>query len=96
MISTVLSDLLSRSRQFTLYGDVANKKHVPDFKLSMKSAQAHEVYAEFKALVAAEHGTSSKIKDGVFGAMMDVALVNDGPVTLIVDSPSDVPSSDSR
>ena len=29
---------------------------------------------------------SEKIKDGVFGAMMDVALVNDGPVTLMLDS----------
>ena len=72
--------------QFTLYGDVANKKHVPDFKLSMKSAEALDVYNEFKALVAVEHGDQTKIKDGLFGAMMDVALVNDGPVTLVVDS----------
>jgi D-tyrosyl-tRNA(Tyr) deacylase len=32
---------------------------------------------------------SDKVKDGVFGAMMDVELINDGPVTLIVDSQKD-------
>ena len=34
------------------------------------------------------HGDAAKVKDGVFGAMMDVQLVNDGPVTLIIESPS--------
>ena len=38
-------------------------------------------------MVASELGAEDKVKDGVFGAMMDVALVNDGPVTLVVDSP---------
>ena len=70
--------------QFTLYGDVANKKHVPDFKRSMKSAPALEAYDAFRAAVAAEHGSEARIKSGVFGAMMDVSLVNDGPVTLVV------------
>ena len=74
--------------QFTLYGEVTNKKHTPDFKKAMKSEQALETYTAFKAAVAAEYGSSEdKIKDGVFGAMMDVQLVNDGPVTLIIDSP---------
>jgi len=73
--------------QFTLYGDVTNKKHVPDYKLSMKSDPALEAYGAFKSAVAAELGDESKVKDGVFGAKMDVELVNDGPVTLVVDSP---------
>ena len=85
---------LCAAPQFTLYGDVANKKHVPDFKLSMKSAPAAQVYDEFKALVAAEYGSSARVKDGVFGAMMDVALVNDGPVTLVIDSPPTCPPTD--
>ena len=72
--------------QFTLYGEVTNKKHVPDFKLSMKSEKALETYTAFKAMVADEHHPD-KVKDGQFGAMMDVELINDGPVTLIVDSP---------
>ena len=75
--------------QFTLYGSVSNKKHVPDFKTSMKSGAASEAYSEFKALVAREYGDASKVKDGIFGAMMDVSLVNDGPVTLVVDSRTD-------
>ena len=77
--------------QFTLYGDVSNKKHVPDFKRSMKTAQALESYDAFKRVVAAEHGDESRIQDGVFGAMMEVALVNDGPVTLIIDSSEAAP-----
>jgi len=71
--------------QFTLYGDITNKKHTPDFKLSMKTEQAHEAYESFKAHVSAEYD-ARQVKDGVFGAMMDVELVNDGPVTLIIDS----------
>lgn len=71
--------------QFTLYGDVSNKKHIPDFQKAMKSAEALERYEEFKSIIASEIG-SEKLKDGVFGAAMDVALVNDGPVTLVVDS----------
>ena len=42
--------------QFTLYGDVSNKKHVPDFKHSMKTAEALEAYGAFKAMVAQAHG----------------------------------------
>ena len=71
--------------QFTLYGSVGNKKHVPDFKYSMKSDAAAEAYNEFKEIVASSY-EASKVKDGVFGAMMDVELINDGPVTLVVDS----------
>ena len=66
---------------------MSNKKHVPDFKRSMKTAEALEAYGAFKALVAQAHGGTAKVKDGVFGAMMDVQLVNDGPVTLIIESP---------
>ena len=73
--------------QFTLYGGVANKKHVPDFAQSMKSEPALEAYSSFKEMVCAEYD-ERRIKDGVFGAMMEVALVNDGPVTLVVDSPA--------
>mmetsp|Transcript_2900 Transcript_2900/g.5552 ORF Transcript_2900/g.5552 Transcript_2900/m.5552 type:complete len:195 (-) Transcript_2900:25-609(-) len=72
--------------QFTLYGTVDNKKHSPDYKKSMKSAEAVVAYEKFKSLVA-EIYDETKIQDGVFGAMMDVELVNDGPVTLIIDSP---------
>ena len=78
--------------QFTLFGDVSNKKSVPDFKLSKKSEAAFAMYEEFKSIVAAEYGgddANSKVHDGIFGANMQLALVNDGPVTLVVDSQSD-------
>jgi D-tyrosyl-tRNA(Tyr) deacylase len=60
----------------------------------MKSAEAVSAYEDFKALVAEEHGDKEKIKDGIFGAMMDVELVNDGPVTLVVDSPQGSPKAE--
>jgi D-tyrosyl-tRNA(Tyr) deacylase len=73
--------------QFTLYGTL-NKKNVPDYKLSMKSDQATLLYDRFKTLLGEMH-KPERVKDGVFGAHMDVALVNDGPVTLVVDSEDD-------
>jgi len=75
--------------QFTLYGKLT-KKHQPDYKASMKAIPAKVMYEKFLNLLETNY-KSEKIKDGVFGAMMDVALVNDGPVTIIIDS--DVPSS---
>ncbi|GMH56282.1 hypothetical protein TL16_g10238 [Triparma laevis f. inornata] len=72
--------------QFTLYGSVANKKHCPDYKLSMKNASARVAYERFKEIVVEIHNPE-KVKDGEFAAMMDVELVNDGPVTIIIDSP---------
>ena len=77
--------------QFTLYGSVTNKKHQPDYKNSMKNGQALELYNVFKEMVVVELGGESerhRVKDGCFGEMMDVELVNDGPVTLVVDSPA--------
>ena len=53
----------------------------------MKSADAIVAYEKFKSLVADIYD-ESRIHDGVFGAMMDVELVNDGPVTLVIDSPA--------
>lgn len=70
--------------QFTLYGTLS-KKHQPDYKLSMKSIPAQEMYAEFLEMLKSNY-EADKIKDGVFGAMMDVTLVNDGPVTIVIES----------
>lgn len=70
--------------QFTLYGTLS-KKNQPDYKLAMKSAKAKELYDKF--LSSLKDGYEcDMIFDGKFGAMMDVALVNDGPVTLIIES----------
>lgn len=72
--------------QFTLYGKLT-KKNQPDYKHAMKSQPAEEMYARFLAMLR-EGYQPDKIYDGVFGAMMDVTLVNDGPVTIVIESRS--------
>ena len=70
--------------QFTLYGTLS-KKYQPDYKLAMKSESARSMYTQFLELLR-EGYEENKILDGEFGKMMDVMLVNDGPVTLVIDS----------
>lgn len=76
--------------QFTLYGTVSNKKYQPDYKLAMKAVPAEMLYRQFLDLVRSEY-KFDKVHDGVFGAMMDVALVNDGPVTILIESEPKAP-----
>ena len=64
--------------QFTLYAGT-KRGNKPDFHKSAGGAKAKELYDSF-LLKTSELYDSSKVKDGVFQAMMDVALVNDGPV----------------
>jgi D-tyrosyl-tRNA(Tyr) deacylase len=71
--------------QFTLYGTLSNKKWQPDYKLAMKSIPAEEFYNKFLAKLRQGY-EADKIFDGKFGALMDVELVNDGPVTLVIES----------
>ncbi|CAM9171052.1 unnamed protein product [Hapterophycus canaliculatus] len=70
--------------QFTLNGRVCSKGKV-DFTGSMAPAQAKEFYGRFVDMVKSAH-SPGLVKDGVFGAKMDVSLVNDGPITVVVDS----------
>ena len=74
--------------QFTLFATVDNKKHIPDFKMSMKTIPAREFYSSFLFKLRSDYNQDS-VHDGEFGAIMDVSLVNDGPVTIIIDSPPD-------
>ncbi len=69
--------------QFTLYGD-CRKGRRPSFVRSAHPDLAEPLYERFCELLAAE---GLGVERGVFGAHMDVSLVNDGPVTLIIDSP---------
>ncbi len=64
--------------QFTLYGD-ARKGRRPSFTQAAPPAQAEALYDRFCDLLAAE---GVPVEKGVFQAHMEVALVNDGPVTL--------------
>ena len=57
----------------------------PDFHNSMKTDDAREMYNKFLSDLKSVY---PNVKDGEFGAMMEVSLVNDGPVTLILDSNS--------
>lgn len=67
--------------QFTLYGD-ASKGRRPSFIAAASPEQASRLYERFLVLCA-EGGTT--VESGEFGAMMDVELVNSGPVTLVLD-----------
>jgi D-aminoacyl-tRNA deacylase len=69
--------------QFTLYGDCRKGKR-PSYTGSAPPDEASALYASF---VESLRGMGIPVQEGVFGAMMQVDLVNDGPVTLIVDSP---------
>ncbi|MFD2446180.1 D-aminoacyl-tRNA deacylase [Bacillus sp. CGMCC 1.16607] len=74
-------EILSVS-QFTLYGD-CRKGRRPNFMDAARPEYALEIYEKFNAILR-EKGI--KVETGIFGAMMDVSLVNDGPVTLIIES----------
>jgi D-tyrosyl-tRNA(Tyr) deacylase len=67
--------------QFTLYGD-AEKGRRPSFIAAARPEEAIPLYEDF---VAQLRKTGLKVETGEFGAMMDVGLVNDGPVTLVLD-----------
>jgi D-tyrosyl-tRNA(Tyr) deacylase len=70
--------------QFTLYGDV-RKGRRPSFVAAGRPEMAAPMVTAFCQRLRQEGVVS--VEEGSFGAMMDVSLVNDGPVTLIVDSP---------
>ena len=68
--------------QFTLYGDVRRGKR-PSFTAAMEPAAAEAVYERFARRLERLGVPTAR---GEFGAMMDVSSVNDGPVTILLDS----------
>jgi len=68
--------------QFTLYGN-CDKGRRPSFDKAADPAQGEEFYNYFVTQLKA---TKAKVATGQFRAMMEVSLINDGPVTFIIDS----------
>lgn len=80
-VQDVKGELLVVS-QFTLYGD-AQKGNRPSYIEAAGPDKAGQMYEKFLDYVKTRPGL--KVEAGVFGAYMDVTLVNDGPVTIILD-----------
>ncbi|MFQ5678864.1 MAG: D-aminoacyl-tRNA deacylase [Gemmatimonadota bacterium] len=67
--------------QFTLYGDVARGRR-PSFVKAAPPEEARSLYERFVSIC---RGPGRSVQSGEFGAMMEVELINDGPVTLVID-----------
>lgn len=72
--------------QFTLYAD-AQRGNRPSFSDAAPPGEAEPLYERFVGRMRALLGGDA-VQTGLFGAMMEVMLVNDGPVTVIVESPA--------
>lgn len=70
--------------QFTLHA-VTSKGRKPDFHLSMKPEMAKVFYENFLKELRNQY-KPEKVFDGKFGALMNVEIHNDGPVTILIDS----------
>jgi D-tyrosyl-tRNA(Tyr) deacylase len=69
--------------QFTLHAST-KKGNRPSYIRAARPEHAEPLYETFKQLLSAELGRP--VPSGIFGAMMEVELVNDGPVTILLDS----------
>lgn len=78
--------------QFTLQSTLKGTK--PDFHLAMGADQSKDFYENFLESLRKSY-KSEKIKDGKFGAYMNVNIQNDGPVTILLDSKKEAPQTSS-
>ena len=82
-VDDVFGEILVIS-QFTIYGETV-KGNRPSFIEAARPEEAIPLYNKFISRVRMNLG-EEKVKVGIFGAMMDIELVNYGPVTVIVES----------
>lgn len=75
-------DILSIS-QFTLYGD-ASKGNRPSFTKALEPVKAKELYLELTNILQSKYQINTL--NGVFGEYMDIELINDGPLTIVLES----------
>ena len=80
-VQDVGGEIMSVS-QFTLYGD-CRKGRRPSFTQAAKPERANELYEQFNDYLRKE---GLNVATGVFQTQMEVSLVNDGPVTMLLDS----------
>lgn len=81
-VQDVAGDVLIVS-QFTLHAST-RKGNRPSYIRASKPEFAVPMYEKF--ILKTEENMGKKVGTGIFGAMMEVSLVNDGPVTIIIDS----------
>ncbi len=74
-------EILSIS-QFTLYGDVSNG-YRPSFTKALEPNSAKELYHKFTNILIKEYNINTY--EGIFGADMKINLLNDGPVTILIE-----------
>jgi D-tyrosyl-tRNA(Tyr) deacylase len=67
--------------QFTLYAETSQNR--PGFSKAMNPTEAEKLYRQFVQLL--EGSSKLSVATGVFGAKMEIALVNDGPVTMMLE-----------
>jgi D-aminoacyl-tRNA deacylase len=79
---TEISGAILAVSQFTLYGDMRRGKR-PSFDAAARPEQARKLYEYFVEKICA---AGVRCETGKFQAMMEVELVNDGPVTILIDS----------
>ena len=78
-VKDISGSILSVS-QFTLYGD-ASKGNRPSYINALKGEEAIKLYDYFNSKLSEEVNTET----GIFGAEMEVKLLNDGPITIIIE-----------